>query len=129
MITYNYEFTGSEEELGVWVIISFIAAIVGGIILYFTFLSKDNKDAYTGFTKKLYDFFNFNTLTIEGLLKVCYLITAIFITLVSFGFITTSFLAFILFITLGNLMMRVIYEFSLLVILIYKNVKEINNKN
>ncbi|MBP3766379.1 MAG: hypothetical protein J6G98_04285 [Bacilli bacterium] len=128
MITYNYNLTGGEE-LGVWVIISFIAAIVGGIIFYFTFLSKENENAYTGFTKTLYDFLNFNTLTIEGLLKICYLITAIFITLLSFGFITTSFLAFILFITLGNLMMRVLYEFSLLVILIYKNVKEINNKN
>ena len=124
----SYRVANSAEELGMWLIISFVAAIVGGIILYFTFLSKKNENEYTGFKKTLYDFLNFKTLTIEALLKICYLITAIFITLMSLGLIATSFLSFIMLLVFGNLMIRIIYEFSLLVILIYRNVKELNEK-
>ena len=62
------------------------------------------------------------------LLKVFYLIGAIFITLGSVAYIGTSALAFFGMLILGNLVLRVIYEGSLLVILIYKNVKELNEK-
>lgn len=130
MITYNdYSIMSTNtEELGIWVVISFVAAIVGGITLYFTFLSKNNDGEFEGFKRKLYDFLNFKTLTIEALLKICYLITSIFITLVSLGLIGTSFIAFIMLLVFGNLMIRVTYEFALLIILIYRNVKELNEK-
>ena len=62
------------------------------------------------------------------LLKVFYLIGAIFITLVSFAAIGTSALAFFGMLILGNLLLRIAYEGALLVILIYKNVKELNEK-
>ena len=54
--------------------------------------------------------------------------TALFITLVSLGMIGSSFIGFILFLVLGNLTVRICYEFALVTILIYKNVKEINEK-
>ena len=113
---------------GVWVIISAILALVGGILVYVLFLNKKNEKKFTGFVKWLYDFLSFKTLTIEMLLKVFYLIGAIFITLGSFAYIGTSALAFFGMLILGNLVLRVIYEGSLLVILIYKNVKELNEK-
>ncbi|MBR1718267.1 MAG: hypothetical protein IJ715_03245 [Bacilli bacterium] len=130
MITYNDYgiMSANTEELGIWAVISFVAAIVGGIILYFTFLSKNNDGEFEGFKRKLYDFLNFKTLTIEALLKICYLITSIFITLISLGLIGTSFIAFIMLLIFGNLMIRVTYEFALLIILIYRNVKELNEK-
>ena len=113
---------------GVWVIISAILALVGGILVYVLFLNKKNEKKFTGFVKWLYDFLSFKTLTIEMLLKVFYLIGAIFITLGSFAYIGTSALAFFGMLILGNLVLRVIYEGALLVILIYKNVKELNEK-
>ena len=45
MIAYNYEIA-SSEELGLWVEISAIVEIIGGIILYFTFLSKKNEGEF-----------------------------------------------------------------------------------
>lgn len=126
--TYGYGTPSGVEELGMWVVIAAIVAIVGGIALYFTFLSKDNESKYTGFTKKLYDFLNFKTLTVEALLKICYLVSALFITLTSLGLIGTSFISFIILLVFGNLMIRVCYEFALLIILIYRNIKEINEK-
>ena len=39
--------------------IAISVAIVLGIVLYFTFLKKENEDKYTGWKKVVYDFFNF----------------------------------------------------------------------
>ncbi len=134
MYTYGYTAPKASTTValsggaGVWVIISAILALVGGILVYVLFLNKKNENKFTGFVKWLYDFLSFKTLTIEMLLKVFYLIGAIFITLGSFAFIGTSALAFFGMLILGNLVLRVIYEGSLLVILIYKNVKELNEK-
>jgi hypothetical protein len=134
MYTYGYTAPKASTTValsggaGVWVFISAILALVGGILVYVLFLNKKNENKFTGFVKWLYDFLSFKTLTIEMLLKVFYLIGAIFITLGSFAFIGTSALAFFGMLILGNLVLRVIYEGSLLVILIYKNVKELNEK-
>lgn len=134
MYTYGYTAPKATTTValsggaGVWVFISAILALVGGILVYVLFLNKKNENKFTGFVKWLYDFLSFKTLTIEMLLKVFYLIGAIFITLGSFAFIGTSALAFFGMLILGNLVLRVIYEGSLLVILIYKNVKELNEK-
>ncbi len=134
MYTYGYTAPKATTTValsggaGVWVFISAILALVGGILVYVLFLNKKNEKKFTGFVKWLYDFLSFKTLTIEMLLKVFYLIGAIFITLGSFAFIGTSALAFFGMLILGNLVLRVIYEGSLLVILIYKNVKELNEK-
>lgn len=37
------------ESAGIWVIISFVIALVGGICLYFTVFSDKNEKSYTGF--------------------------------------------------------------------------------
>ncbi len=118
----------STGNSSVVAIVALICAIVGSILVFVLFLRKDNESKYTGFVKWLYDFLSFKTLTIEMLLKVCYLITAIYLTLISFAFIGTSALLFFGILLLGNLFARIIYEGSLLVILIYKNTKEINEK-
>ncbi len=109
----------------VWVIVSLILAIVGGILVYFLFLSKKNEGKFTGFLGWLYDFLSFKKMFLETLLKVTYLIFAIYITLYSFVLIGTSFLAFLLTLILGNVIIRVIYEFSLILLVICRNTTEI----
>lgn len=133
MYTYGYtaaapKATASLAAAGVWGIISAVLALVGGILVYVLFLNKKNEKKFSGFVKWLYDFLSFKTLTIEMLLKVLYLISAIFITLISFAFIGSSAVAFFGMLIVGNLALRLVYEGSLLVILIYKNVKELNEK-
>jgi len=131
MYTYGYatpKVVSTSVEFGVWGIIALVLAIIGGILVYVLFLNKKNEKKFTGFVKWLYDFLSFKTLTIEMLLKVIYLISAIFITLYSFAFIGSSALAFFGMLILGNLVLRLCYEGALLAILIYKNVKELNEK-
>lgn len=116
----------SVGNAGVWMLISLIVAIIGGFTLYFVFFKKENK--FEGFLKWAHDFFNFKTLLLEDILKVCYLILTIYITLSSFGLIAVNFLAFILMLVVGNLVLRVVYEAAILLIKICQNTSEINKK-
>lgn len=77
---------------------------------------------------KLYEFVKFKKMYITTILKVSYLILAIFITLSSFSLISTSFVGFLLTLLFGNLILRIAYEFSLVLLSIHENVSEINRK-
>ncbi len=109
----------------VWVILSIILAVVGGILIYFLFLSKKNEGKFTGFLGWLYDFLSFKKMFLEALLKITYLIVAIYITLFSFVLIGDSFLGFLLTLVLGNVIARVVYEFSLVLLVICRNTTDI----
>ena len=112
----------------VWIIISAVVAIIGGIVLYFTFLSKKNEGKFTGFLGWMYDFLTFKKMVIENILKIVYLIVASFITLSSLAFISSSFVTFLLYLVLGNLIARISYEIFLVILVICKNTTEINQK-
>ena len=112
----------------IWTIVSLILAVIGGIVLYFTVFANKNEDKYKGFMAWLYDFVKFKKLYITTVLKISYLVLAIFLTLYSFALISSSFIAFLLTLTLGNLLLRMVYEFSLVLLSIHENVSEINKK-
>ena len=115
----------STRALTSAVILSIILAVVGGILIYFLFLSKKNEGKFTGFLGWLYDFLSFKKMFLEALLKITYLIVAIYITLYSFVLIGDSFLGFLLTLVLGNVIARVVYEFSLVLLVICRNTTDI----
>ena len=78
----------SVASSAIWIIVSLVLAIVGGIVLYFTFLKKDNEGKYTGFLGWMYDFLTFKKLTIENVLKILYLICAIFVIYKFYSFLS-----------------------------------------
>ena len=125
---YDYEISSSSSlnGLAIWMIISAVVAVMGGLTVYFIFLRKDGK--YTGILNWLHDFLNFKKLLIEDILKISYLIVAAFLTLSSFGFIAINFVTFLVMLIGGNLGLRIIYETSILLIKICQNTSEINNK-
>lgn len=128
--SYDYGITNPVgfNESSIWIIISLVVAIIGGICLYFTVFSDKNERKYQGFMSKLYDYVKFKKMYITVILKVSYLVFAIYLTLVSFTAISTSFLVFLLILIFGNLILRLIYEFSLVLLSIQENVSEINKK-
>jgi len=128
MYPYYYNTPTVSSSVDVWTIVSFLVALCGGIVLYFTFLNPRNAENYTGTTKKLYDFLSFQTMTLEAVLKICYLVIAIFITISSFSLISTSFVAFLLVLFLGNVIARITFEGALLILMMYRKLCEINNK-
>ena len=109
-------------------IVAFILAVVGGIVLYFTFLAKKNESKFKGFWGWVYDFLTFKKLLCENLLKVLYLISAIFITLSSLVMISVNFFACLIMLVVGNVVIRIAYEFLLVKLLICRNTTEINSK-
>ena len=125
--TIDKGFSQTESSL-TWMAIALLLAIIGGILIYFLFLKKENENKYTGFVKYLYEFLSFKKKWLETILKVSYLILAIYITLTSFELISTSFMAFVLTLVFGNIILRVIYELSLVLLTICRNTTEINKK-
>ncbi len=111
-----------------WIIISAVVALLGGIVAYILFVSKKNNGEYTGFVAWLHDFLNFKKFFIEVVLKTLYVISTIFITLSSFSFIGSSVATFFLWLILGNIVNRVVYEFVLMFLTLVNNTTEINKK-
>lgn len=112
----------------VWLGISIALAVVGGLVLYFTFLRKSNDQKFKGFLGWMYDFLSFKKMFLEDFLRVLYLVSAIFVTLYSFALISTSFLNFILTLIVGNVILRVSFELMLLALVLCRNTTNISNK-
>ena len=114
----------------VWIIISILLAIIGGVFLYTTYFSKDKdkENDYKGTKKTIYDFLNFKITIIEPIFRVCYLVVAIAITLCSFAYITTNFFKFVGVLLFGNLIARLFFEVLLLLLKLFDDVSDINKK-
>ena len=110
-----------------WTIVALILSIVGGILAYFLFVKKDVK-IENKYLLWLKSFLDFKEMLIETILKVTYIIFAIFITLTAFKLIGTSFMGFLATLVLGNVLLRLGYEASLMFVMIWKNTSEINKK-
>ena len=128
--SYSRSLLSSSDAINfsVWMIVSIILAVVGGILIYFLFLSKKNEGKFKGFAGWLYDFLSFKKMFMEALLKITYLILALYITLSSFALIGTNFIAFLGTLILGNVILRLVYEFSLLLLVICRNTTDISKK-
>ena len=124
---YNYYNDSVNAVAGtvIWTIIALILAIIGGVLVYFLFI-KGNLKLNPGL-KKLRDVLDFRVMLIEPMLKILYLIGTIFIILFSFSFITVNFLTFILMLLLGPVLIRLAYEASLILVMIWKNTKIISD--
>ena len=138
MYDYGNDFVGStigastpEFGLGslIWVVIALILAVVGCFVIYFVFVKKEGKES----NKKLAwikSYLRFDKMLIEDILKIAYIFFAIAITLVPLAFINSfgAFIGVLLFIICGNLVTRVIYELSIITVMIWKNTTEIKEK-
>ena len=118
--------SGTGVAVLVWQIISIVVAIAGAFVMFFLFLPKKNEGKFKGFAKWLYNFFDFKTMTLEVILKICYMVTAFYLTLSSLSFIAINPLMFFGQLILGNLIARITYEGAILLLKIHKELSEIN---
>ena len=119
--------TNNFSGNAVWTIVAFVLAIIGAFLAYFLFVKADKK-LDNKFLVWLKSFLDFQSMLIEPILKIGYIFMALFITLASFGMIGQNFLGFLLFLVLGNVIARVIYEFIMIQISIWQNTRDINKK-
>ena len=115
-----------ESTVLIFLGIAALLSVIGGIAIYFTFLSRKNEYRFKGFWGKLYDFLSFHTLLIDSILKILYLIAACFMTIGGFFLMFSSFLGGLLMIVGGNVITRLAYEFAMLLIIICQNTTQLN---
>lgn len=113
-----------SDEAGVWMVIAFILAIIGGVLLHFLFV-KSKTEPKNKFLVWLKNFLAFKIMWIETIAKVVYYMLTIFIILASFALISSSFLAFIVTLVLGPIALRVTYESVMMFIMIWRNTNDI----
>lgn len=63
--SYTSSSLSGVAAAGIWMIISVVLAIVGGIVLYFVVFTKQNENKFTGFMKWVYEFFTFKKMMLE----------------------------------------------------------------
>lgn len=123
----SYNSSPALEGAGIWGIIAMILAIVGGILLFFLFVNA--KTTPKGkFAKWLKNFLNFKIMWIEGILKIIYYIATIFTVLYSFSFLALGgygFLMFIICLIVVPIVIRIIYEATMMFVMIWHNTKDI----
>ena len=123
---YSYSYYHGPNP--VVTVILFLIALVGGICAHLMFVKSDEEPKDQRLLK-LKEFLSFKKMIIEGLLKASYIIFALFVTLYSFQImIGTSFITGLMLLILLNIMLRIGYEASLIVLLIWRNTSDISKK-
>ena len=127
--SYYSSAADTAAGVGIWLIIASILSIIGGILVYFLFVKSKNEPKGK-FVKWLKDFLSFKVMWIEPILKVVYYIATIYIILFSFTFLAaggTGVLMFFLFLILGPVIVRILYERTMMYIMIWRNTKDISD--
>ena len=123
---YSYSYYHGPNP--VVTVILFLIALVGGVCAYLMFVKSDEEPKHPRLLR-LKEFLSFKKMIIEGLLKATYIIFALFITLYSFQIMVgTSFITGLMLLILLNIMLRIGYEASLIVLLIWRNTNDISKK-
>lgn len=99
-------------------------ALIVAIVL-FIFVVKTSHVFKNKFMAWFKEFLNFRSILIESILKFLYVFLALFTTFSSFLFLKESILEFLAILIVGNLLLRVVFEFSLMAIIIWKNTSDI----
>ena len=115
-------------------IISGLVSLVCSILVWALVMPEKKRPKLNAFFTFVSDVFNFRSLLIEKILKFTYLLFTLFAIL--FGFLAfvvsindgRAALIGLLVMILGPIVLRLIYELSMMAVLLVKNVIEINNK-
>ena len=123
----GYHFRISEDT-NIALFITLIGAFLISILLMIFVTPPSKRDKLPGFLKFLSDVFNFRWLIIEKILKATYIISTIFLFFAGIVMGITESIEYLLISLLGPLAIRLVYEAAMMVILMIKNLIEINNK-
>ena len=117
-------------------IISALVSLVCSILVWVLVMPEKKRPTLNAFFTFVSDVFNFRSLLIEKILKFTYLLLTLFAILFGFCAFVVSIsindgraaLIGLLVMILGPIALRLIYELSMMAVLLVKNVIELNNK-
>lgn len=111
-----------------------IIAIILTVLVLVLVVPEKKRAGLPKFFQAVHDICNFKGLLLEKVLKVLYIFNTLFVMLsgiftwFSGGNFGINFLIGLLILVLGPILVRLVYEFMMLFILVVKNVIQINNK-
>ena len=114
-------------EMAIWMAIAGIAALIGGILVYFLFV-KPNTEPKNNFLKWLKEFLSFKIMWIEPILKTVYYMATIFVIIFSFSFLSYGGAGVLLWLgclIFGPIVIRLGYELTMMFIMIWRNTRDI----
>ena len=131
---YDYGSYYRSTDPTPFLIISIVAAFIATILLFILVLPDKKRVNLNGFFKGIADIFNFRTLLIEKIVKFLYTFTTI--AAILFGFFMLFMQEFgrslalygLLVMFISPIAIRLMFEITMMAILLVKNVIEINNK-
>lgn len=124
--SYSYSIYGSQAT---FLVIAILAAIILGVVLYFTFLNKKNEGKYNGAAEKIYNFFNFNKFYVEDVMKLLYIVSTAVLTVIAIVILfTQSLLGGILILIIGNVALRISYELIMMFIILCRKTVSVDKK-
>lgn len=122
---------GTAASTGIWLLIALILSVLGGILVYFLFV-KAKAEPKGKFLKWLKSFLAFKVMWIEPIMKVLYYIATLFVMLCSFVYLGMfnelggmAFLMFLLTLVAGPIVVRLVYETTMMFIMIWRNTRDI----
>ncbi len=118
----------SESYVIFVTIFSIVAALTCAILSVILITPAKKRERLPAFFRWLHDVFNFKALFLEKILKFTYIFATIWIIVFGFFSIFQEPLGGFLVMLLGPIAIRISYECFMLIILLVKNVIEINNR-
>lgn len=126
---YNYSYSHSVNTVLVLMIIAAVLAIATTVLAFIFIVPEKRRARLNKFGKFLHDTCNFKYLLIEKIFQALYIFaTAFTIFYGLFLLFCGNLLGFLLYMILGPIVIRVIYELLMMTILLLKNVIMINKK-
>ena len=119
-----------------------VAALVCTILVFIMILPDKKRSKLNAFFKYIHDLFNFKSLWLEKILKFFYVLNTLFCVFGGFfmlfcftsysfyGYSRTEYFGYygLILIVAGPIVVRIVYEFAMMMILAVKNLIDINNK-
>ncbi len=125
---YGYGYRGGYADMGTMAAVALTAGIIGGIALFFTFLSDKNDKKFDGFLKMLYEFLTFKKFLLSGFLKLLYVICFTFFTVLGFLLLFVDPISALVTLIGGNISCRIAYELILVLLSIRDNSAKIHDE-
>lgn len=124
----GYGYRSGMDAMAVLSILAFIAAVVCTVLLMTLVTPEKRRAKLNAFFKAVADICNFKGLLLEYVVRALYIFLTIFTILIGFFTLFEEPLGGLVLMVLGPVMIRVMFEFTMMFILLVKNVIQLNNK-
>lgn len=120
---------------GTLVVVTLLLALIGAILAFIFIIPEKRRAALNGFGKFLHDLCNFKFLIIEKILQFLYVFVTAWVLLIGlFSLFQTDYYGDwvgyigLVYMVLGPIFIRIVYELLMMAIIAIKNIIQINNK-